>query len=84
MEYLIGGDLCSVLATCGAFEEENAMLYAAELALALSYLHKHRYLVLLNTGSFIQFFWDFDDYNTSKLDLNTAQLFSRLLPTNVL
>jgi serine/threonine protein kinase len=40
MEYLIGGDLKSLLGVYGFFEEPMAKFYAAEIALALSYLHK--------------------------------------------
>jgi serine/threonine protein kinase len=39
MEYLIGGDLSSVLAAFGTFEEDMVRIYAAEVALALEYLH---------------------------------------------
>ena len=39
MEYLIGGDLKSLLAICGCFEESMAAFYVAEVALALDYLH---------------------------------------------
>merc|ERR1719367_787964 len=41
MEYLIGGDLKSLLNIYGFFDENMAKFYAAEIALALSYLHKH-------------------------------------------
>lgn len=40
MEYLIGGDVKSLLTICGFFDEDMAVLYAAEVALALEYLHK--------------------------------------------
>ena len=39
MEYLIGGDLSSLLSSFGVFEEPMARMYAAEVALALEYLH---------------------------------------------
>lgn len=39
MEYLIGGDLSSILAAFGVFEEDMARIYAAEVVLALEYLH---------------------------------------------
>ncbi|KAF0298566.1 Serine/threonine-protein kinase greatwall [Amphibalanus amphitrite] len=42
MEYLIGGDLKSLLAICGCFEESMAAFYVAEVALALDYLHSHQ------------------------------------------
>ncbi|XP_068204499.1 serine/threonine-protein kinase greatwall [Palaemon carinicauda] len=41
MEYLIGGDLKSLLTMYGYFDESMATFYAAELALALQYLHSH-------------------------------------------
>lgn len=41
MEYLIGGDLKSLLGVYGFFDESMAKFYVAEIALALSYLHKH-------------------------------------------
>ena len=41
MEYLIGGDLCSFLSYVGYIEEQDAVVYVAELSLAISYLHKH-------------------------------------------
>ena len=41
MEYLIGGDLKSLLSSYGYFDEATSRFYAAEIALALTYLHKH-------------------------------------------
>ncbi|KAB7499969.1 Serine/threonine-protein kinase greatwall, partial [Armadillidium nasatum] len=41
MEYLIGGDLKSLLTMYGYFDEPMAIFYAAELTLALDYLHSH-------------------------------------------
>ncbi|XP_046558651.1 serine/threonine-protein kinase greatwall-like [Haliotis rubra] len=41
MEYLIGGDVKSLLAIYGYFDEEMAVMYASEVALALEYLHSH-------------------------------------------
>ncbi len=40
MEYLIGGDLKSLLSEFGYFEETMATFYIAEVAQALEYLHK--------------------------------------------
>ncbi|KAI8781292.1 serine/threonine-protein kinase greatwall [Biomphalaria glabrata] len=40
MEYLIGGDVKSLLIMCGYFNEEMSCMYAAEVTLALEYLHK--------------------------------------------
>ncbi|XP_026527948.1 serine/threonine-protein kinase greatwall [Notechis scutatus] len=41
MEYLIGGDVKSLLHICGYFDEETAVKYISEVALALDYLHRH-------------------------------------------
>ena len=41
MEYLIGGDLSSLLQGFGRFPLDWARFYAAEIALALEYLHAH-------------------------------------------
>ncbi|XP_049301093.1 serine/threonine-protein kinase greatwall [Anopheles funestus] len=41
MEYMVGGDLKSLLAMYGFFDESTARFYAAEICLALQYLHGH-------------------------------------------
>ncbi|XP_061443550.1 serine/threonine-protein kinase greatwall [Rhineura floridana] len=41
MEYLIGGDVKSLLHIYGYFDEEMAVKYISEGALALDYLHRH-------------------------------------------
>jgi len=41
MEYMIGGDVKSLLTMYGYFDEDMALLYTAEVALALDYLHRH-------------------------------------------
>ncbi|XP_039275990.1 serine/threonine-protein kinase greatwall [Nilaparvata lugens] len=41
MEYMIGGDLKSLLAMYGCFNETSAAFYSAEVVLALRYLHRH-------------------------------------------
>ncbi|XP_035219143.1 serine/threonine-protein kinase greatwall-like isoform X2 [Stegodyphus dumicola] len=41
MEYMIGGDVKSLLHVCGFFDEDMAVFYAAEAAQALEYLHRH-------------------------------------------
>ena len=50
MEYMVGGDVKSLLAMYGYFDEEMAVLYISEVAMALDYLHSHsivhRYLML--------------------------------------
>ena len=40
MEYMIGGDLKSLLSMYGYLEEDHAVFYFAECVLALKYLHK--------------------------------------------
>ncbi|CAG9770699.1 unnamed protein product [Ceutorhynchus assimilis] len=41
LEYMVGGDLKSLLSVYGFFDEPMATFYVAEVALALQYLHKH-------------------------------------------
>ncbi|KAG0219966.1 hypothetical protein BGX31_011114 [Mortierella sp. GBA43] len=41
MEYVIGGDLSSLLAVFGTFDEDMAKMYIAECILALEYLHSN-------------------------------------------
>lgn len=41
MEYMVGGDLKSLLSVYGYFDEKMAVFYAAEIILALQYLHNH-------------------------------------------
>ncbi|XP_048580412.1 serine/threonine-protein kinase greatwall isoform X2 [Nematostella vectensis] len=41
MEYLVGGDLKSLLHNIGYFDEEMARFYTAQIILALEYLHSH-------------------------------------------
>lgn len=41
MEYMVGGDLKSLLHVYGFFDEAAARFYCAEVLLALQYLHKH-------------------------------------------
>ncbi|KAF9083989.1 hypothetical protein BGX23_010933 [Mortierella sp. AD031] len=41
MEYVIGGDLSSLLAVFGSFDEDMAKMYIAECILALEYLHSN-------------------------------------------
>ncbi|XP_014480397.1 PREDICTED: serine/threonine-protein kinase greatwall isoform X2 [Dinoponera quadriceps] len=41
MEYMVGGDLKSLLGFCGYMEESMAAFYTAEVCLALEYLHSH-------------------------------------------
>lgn len=41
MEYMIGGDLKSLLHNLIYFDEKMALFYLSEVALALDYLHQH-------------------------------------------
>jgi len=41
MEYLIGGDVKSLLSIYNYFDEDMAVMYTAEVTLALDYLHRH-------------------------------------------
>uniref|UniRef100_A0A8C7SQN8 Serine/threonine-protein kinase greatwall n=1 Tax=Oncorhynchus mykiss TaxID=8022 RepID=A0A8C7SQN8_ONCMY len=41
MEYLIGGDVKSLLHTYGYFDEDMSVKYISEVARALDYLHRH-------------------------------------------
>ncbi|XP_046661322.1 serine/threonine-protein kinase greatwall isoform X1 [Homalodisca vitripennis] len=41
MEYMVGGDLKSLLSRYGFFDEDMATFYIAEVVLALLYLHSH-------------------------------------------
>ncbi|KOB66542.1 Uncharacterized protein OBRU01_20955 [Operophtera brumata] len=41
MEYMVGGDMKSLLGVYGFLEESMAVFYIAEVVLALDYLHKH-------------------------------------------
>lgn len=41
MEYMVGGDLKSLLTVYGFFDEATARFYCAEMTLALQYLHSH-------------------------------------------
>jgi serine/threonine protein kinase len=41
MDYMVGGDLKSLLSVYGFFDESMATFYVAEVCLALQYLHSH-------------------------------------------
>lgn len=41
MEYLIGGDVKSLLHIYGYFDQDVAVKYISEVAMALDYLHRH-------------------------------------------
>lgn len=44
MEYMVGGDVKSLLSAMGYFSEDVASFYIAEVALALQYLHRYTIL----------------------------------------
>jgi serine/threonine protein kinase len=41
MEYLSGGNMAEELEKVGVFSEERARFYAAEITLALEFLHRY-------------------------------------------
>ncbi|KAK2145839.1 hypothetical protein LSH36_654g01072 [Paralvinella palmiformis] len=75
MEYMIGGDLKSLLAIYGFFDEPMAVFYTAEIALALEYLHSHGIVhrdlkpdnVLISALGHIKL----TDFGLSRVKLNT-------------
>lgn len=74
MEYMVGGDLKSLLAMYGFFEESAARFYAAEICLALQYLHKqgivHRDIkpdnMLISTTGHVKL----TDFGLSKIEMS--------------
>ncbi|KAJ3189994.1 hypothetical protein HDU85_000285 [Gaertneriomyces sp. JEL0708] len=78
MEYLIGGDLSSLLAAFGTFDVPMARMYAAEVTLALDYLHSngitHRDLkgdnILINAEGHVKL----SDFGLSRITLPEQEL----------
>ena len=74
MEYMIGGDLSSILKTEEYFNEKTAQFYAAEILLALEYLHKlgiiHRDIKGPNIMVDIDGTIKLADFSTSKKDID--------------
>lgn len=74
MEYMIGGDLKSLLSVSGYFEEAAAKFYCAEIVMALEYLHKHGIIhrdikpdnMLLSTTGHVKL----TDFGLSKIQLS--------------
>jgi len=84
MEYMIGGDLKSLLGVYGYFEESMAVFYIAEVILALEYLHKkgivHRdvkpdNMLISSTGHL-----KLTDFGLSNVGINRELQVADLLP----
>lgn len=79
MEYMIGGDLKSLLATYGFFEESAARFYTAEITLALQYLHEHGIIhrdikpdnMLLSANGHVKL----TDFGLSKIELSRGKIY---------
>lgn len=77
MEYMIGGDLKSLLAVSGYFDEPAAKFYCAEITLALEYLHKHNIIhrdikpdnMLLTATGHVKL----TDFGLSKIELSRGE-----------
>nr|XP_022900120.1 serine/threonine-protein kinase greatwall [Onthophagus taurus] len=74
MEYMVGGDLKSLLSVYGFFDETMAAFYVAEVCLALQYLHKHNIIhrdikpdnMLLSKEGHVKL----TDFGLSKIQIN--------------
>lgn len=74
MEYMVGGDLKSLLTVSGFFDESAARFYCAEITLALQYLHSHGIVhrdikpdnMLLSATGHLKL----TDFGLSKIDLS--------------
>ncbi|KAI3642169.1 hypothetical protein MP228_011724 [Amoeboaphelidium protococcarum] len=77
MEYVVGGDLSSLLHNLGRFPEEMAKVYAGEAVVALQYLHSngiiHRDIkpdnMLITQDGHLKL----TDFGLAKIDVNAAQ-----------
>lgn len=77
MEYMIGGDLKSLLAVSGFFDESAAKFYIAEISLALRYLHEHGIIhrdikpdnMLLTASGHVKL----TDFGLSKIELSRGR-----------
>ncbi len=86
MEYMIGGDLSSLLQVAGYFDEDMARFYIAEILIALAYLHAHGIIhrdlkpdnVLINESGHIKL----SDFGLSQIILDHQQIgqFSGIVP----
>lgn len=74
MEYMVGGDLKSLLSMYGYFEEAMAVFYISEVVLALQYLHSHGIIhrdlkpdnLLLSSRGHVKL----TDFGLSRIDVN--------------
>lgn len=74
MEYMVGGDLKSLLAMYGFFDEATARFYCAEICMALDYLHEHGIVhrdikpdnMLISTTGHVKL----TDFGLSKIELS--------------
>lgn len=82
MEYMVGGDLKSLLGVYGFLEEPMAVFYVAEVTLALDYLHKHNIVhrdlkpdnMLIGRNGHVKL----TDFGLSKIEVHRGMLFSYL------
>ncbi|KAK3599398.1 hypothetical protein CHS0354_036413 [Potamilus streckersoni] len=87
MEYLIGGDVKSLLGVCGYLDEDMAIFYTAEVSLALEYLHSkgivHRDLkpdnMLITATGHLKL----TDFGLSKISLDFKNVHGTPLPTRI-
>ncbi|KAJ8735520.1 hypothetical protein PYW07_007140 [Mythimna separata] len=74
MEYMVGGDLKSLLSVYGFLEEPMAVFYVAEITLALDYLHRHNIVhrdlkpdnILISRSGHVKL----SDFGLSKIEVN--------------
>lgn len=77
MEYMVGGDLKSLLTVSGYFDEPAARFYCAEVTLALRYLHEHGIVhrdikpdnMLISTTGHVKL----TDFGLSKIELSRGK-----------
>ncbi len=87
MEYMVGGDLKSLLTVSGFFDEDSARFYCAEITLALQYLHNHGIVhrdikpdnMLLSATGHVKL----TDFGLSKIDLSRDLEISDLVSPSI-